>query len=168
MKLINFSQSFLRTIIWIAVGSTLTMLLSCGGDSDDPKQELNTGQKVVTNLVKSQWKVSSVMVDGMDMSSMFTGFTISFNPSSYQNGIPSFTGSYSVTNGGPVWYSSGNWIIPDINMAGSFIRSSDDLSITLQEVTETNLKMSLQWNKQTFGDGRIGSIQGQHIFTMGK
>jgi hypothetical protein len=163
--------TFLGGLSLVPVTAFLLSLSSCGGDGGDdpdPKDpELTQGEKVVASLVKSSWKVASVTVDGADQLNLFTDFTIQFSPSSSSNGKPSFSGSYSTTKGGPVWPSSGNWTIGDVNAAGSFQRS-DGITVTLSQVTETSLKMTLTWSKNTFGPGRSESIKGQHVFTMSK
>lgn len=152
----------------VVVAFVLT-LSSCGGDDGtDPTPEPTVGEQVLSNLVASQWKVKSVTVDGSDKSSSFPGLTITFTSSATTNGKPSsFSGSFTASNGEPVWPLSGNWTIPDIAV-GSKLQRSDGIEIQLIEVTETSLKMSLPWSKNTLGPGRIESIKGQHVFTMGK
>jgi hypothetical protein len=140
---------------------------SCGGDGgDDP--EPTAGEKVLINLVASQWKVKSVTVDGADKSSLFPNLSITFVSSASVNGKPTaFSGTFTTVNGGSVWPALGNWNINDIAV-GSKLTRSDGLEIQLTEVTETSLKMSLAWNKTTIGPGRVESVKGQHIFSMGK
>jgi hypothetical protein len=64
-----------------------------------------------------------------------------------------------------VW-PSGSWSFTDAN-ATAFNRG-DGISVQLTTLTETSLVMSLAWNKNTLGSGRVESIKGQHVFTMGK
>lgn len=170
----KFTLKKIQTIVILgATGLVLMFVLllsSCGGDGGTdptPEPEPTAGEKVLINLVASAWKMKSVAVDGVDKSSLFTGLTISFTSSASSNGKPTaFSGSFTTTNGGPVWPASGNWTITDQTTGASLSR--DGLAIQLTEVTESSLKMSLNWNKDTFGPGRVESIKGQHVFTMGK
>jgi hypothetical protein len=130
-------------------------LISCGSSNSDPAPTTKTPAELATaKLVASPWKVNTVTVDGVDKTTLFTNFTITFAAS-----------SYTQTNGGPVW-PSGSWSFTDAN-ATAFSRG-DGISVQLTTLTENSLVMSLTWNKKTFGPGRIESIIGQHIFTMGK
>jgi hypothetical protein len=141
-----------------ALISTFMMhLSSCKGKDPEP----SAGDLAIASLIASPWKVKVVTVDNQDKTSLFTGFTIAFSKSGAADG------SYSSTNGGLVWPATGQWTISDPLVAGSFKRN-DGLDVQLIEVTTTSLKMSLNWSKNTFGPGRVESISGQHVFTMGK
>lgn len=150
---------------------SMLFLISCGGDGGadpNPTPEPTAGEKVLVNLVASAWKVKSVTVDGTDRSSLFPGLTISFSSSASTNGKPTaFSGSFTSTNGGQVWPASGNWTITDPT-TGALLSRGDGVAIQLTEATEASLKMTLTWNRNTFGPGRTKSVKGQHIFTMGK
>ena len=142
--------------------STLILLLgclqftSCGSSNSDPAPTptKTPAELATTKLTSSPWKVSSVSVDGVDKTSLFTNFNITFTAS-----------NYTQTNGGPVW-PSGSWSFTDAN-ATAFNRG-DGISVQLTTLTETSLVMSLAWNKNTLGSGRVESIKGQHVFAMGK
>lgn len=159
MKFSKISYPFLMAVSFAMLNAFALLLSSCGGGSND--LALTAGDKAVVNLVAGPWKVVSVTVDGVDKTSLFTGFTITFTKSSAN------TGGYSTANGGAVWPATGQWTIGDMNTAGSFLRS-DGLEVLLTEITDTSLKMSLAWTKNTFGPGRIESISGQHVFVVGK
>jgi hypothetical protein len=167
MKSSKVVYSFLMVASLLLVSVIVLFLSSCGGKGSDPAPpELTAAEKAVQNLVASPWKVAAVAVDGADKTALFTGFTITFSPSSTINGKPSFNGNYSTTNGGVMW-PNGSWTIGDINLAGSLQRG-DGLTVQLTDVTATTFKMSLAWNKNTFGPGRVESIKGQFVFSMGK
>lgn len=159
MKFPKIVYPFLMAATFVTVSAFALLLSSCKGGKDP---EPSVGDKAISNLIASPWKVVSVTVDGIDKTSLFTGFTITFTKSSAN------TGGYSTVNGGVLWPASGQWTIADMNTANSFQRS-DGVEVQLAaEVTATSLKMSLASNKNTFGPGRIESIKGQHVFTMGK
>ena len=144
MKTSKYFSVFLIASLMVSAAGLAT-LSSCGGGGDPaPDQNLS-----------GHWKVGSVTVDGVDQTSLFTGFTITFsNP------------NYNTSAGGPVWPANGSYVL---NGGGSFFtRTPDGLQVQLTELTETSLKMTLTWSKKTYGSGRTQSIKGQHVFTMGK
>jgi hypothetical protein len=98
------------------------------------------------------WKMQDVKVDGVDKSSLFTGLTLKFT-----------AGSYSTTNGGPVWPASGTWTFTSDQ--ATTIRRNDNIEVQVQ-VTATSLKLTLAWDKDTIGPGRTESVSGQHVFTF--
>ena len=139
--------------------SVLIMCLLISSCGKDPA--LSAGEQAVLKLTASPWKMVSVTVDGVDKTTLFTGLTITFSKTS-SNG-----GSYVAVNGGTVWTTPGQWIITDMNTAGSFMRG-DNIEVQLSELSATTLKMNLNWDKNTFGPGRLASIKGKHVFSMGK
>ena len=151
----NFS-TIIRSVIAIAFLVACAQFMSCGsGGGDDPAPEKTAAELTTAKLTASQWKVGSVTVDGVDQSALFKSFNITFTAT-----------SFSTTNGGVVWPASSNWSFTDANATG-FSRS-DGITVQLQEITDTSLKMSMAWSKNTLGPGRIESVKGQHVFTMGK
>jgi hypothetical protein len=134
----------------VAVVFSLALLSSCG--PDDP-----TGKEKNTKIISSgTWVISSVMVDGVDKSDLFTGFTLEFNSA----------GTYSSTNGEPVWKASGTWSFKD-NSGQVFLRD-DGKEVTLGTITETALVLNMNWDKTTLGSGRSRSVSGNHTFTFTK
>jgi hypothetical protein len=162
MKTLN--KNHIRVAALVAIVPALLMFSSCGGD---PEPEPTAGEVVLTNLVGGQWKVGSVTVDGMDKSSLFSNLTITFASSQTADGKPvAFNGSFTTTNGGPIWPASGNWTITDPTV-GTNLSRSDGVVVQLTEVTASQLKFNLAWGKNTFGSGKVGSVKGQHSFTLG-
>jgi hypothetical protein len=156
MKLTYNFSTIIRSMITIAFLAACLQFISCGsGGGDDPTPEKTKAEEVTAKLTASQWKVGSVTVDGVDQSTLFKNFNITFSST-----------NFTTTNGGVVWPASSNWSFTDQNATG-FSRS-DGITVQLQEITDTSLKMSLAWSKNTFGTGRIESVKGQHVFTMGK
>jgi hypothetical protein len=157
MKSIRTFSSILIACTCVVFLGFALVLSSCGGAGGD-EPEPSATEKAIKNLTTSPWKVVSVTVDGTNQSALFTGLHIEFRSQ------PSF--SYTATNGGMVWPSTGGWSFTD-NTA-TVINRGDGLTIQITNLTETSLVMSLAWTKNTFGGGREGSIGGQHVFTMGK
>lgn len=126
-------------------------LNSCKKEDPAPSaEEVNT--KLLTS---SGWKVQSVMIDGSDQTSLFSGLVLTFTAS-----------AYSATNGNLVWPASGTWRFA--NAEAIKVLRSDNMEITLVEINESKLVLSLLWNKTTFAGGRSSSLKGTHTFTFSK
>jgi hypothetical protein len=132
----------------------LVMFLgSCGEEVEPSAEEQNTELLMGTASTGKTWKVQSVTVDGVDKSSLFTGMTIRFSK-----------GNMTVTNGGVVWPATGTWTFS--TSEATTIKLGNGTEIGL-EVSETILKLTLTWTKNTFGPGRVSSVAGKHVFTFG-
>jgi hypothetical protein len=95
------------------------------------------------------------MVDGVNKNDLYEGLSLTFTS----------TGFTSI-GGEPVWPSSGSWTFV-VGSAKSITRS-DGVVVTIDEVTEVTLTMSLTWTENTLGSGRIRSVEGEHVFVMVK
>jgi hypothetical protein len=138
------------------IGSIVLLAMACafltgckGGDDPSPK-DVNT-KKLMTNI----WKLNSVQVDAVDKTSLFTGMTLKFTAT-----------NYTTTNGGVVWPASGTWTFTDDT--ATKIKRNDDLVVTIFEITDTSLKLSLSWASGTYGPGRVSSVAGIHTFNFVK
>lgn len=133
------------------------LLLSC---KDDPKPV--SKEKQVTTLLTEggQWAPSgtaAITIDGLDVTSdLFKDFTITFTADKL------FT-----TGTTPVWLREDTWRFKD-NTATVMLRGQDDKEITIETVSKTELKLSLQWDKTTYEGGRQRSIPGKVVFTLKK
>ena len=123
--------------------------------SCEKKTEISVADAVKAKLTASTWKLKSVDVSGKDQTSVYKGLTLTFT-----------TTSFTTTNGGTVWPVTGTWEFktPD---ATAIVRD-DKLEVTIQEVTETSLKLALTWSKNTFTSGRVEAVSGAHVFTFSK
>jgi hypothetical protein len=86
---------------------------------------------------------------------LFTGMTLKFTAT-----------NYTTTNGGVVWPASGTWTFTD-DIAKK-IKRNDNLEITITEITDASLKLTLSWTAGTFGSGRVASVVGTHVFNFVK
>ncbi len=123
--------------------------------SCEKKTEISVADAVKAKLTASTWNLKSVDVSGKDQTSVYKGLTLTFT-----------TTSFTTTNGGTVWPVTGTWEFktPD---ATAIVRD-DKLEVTIQEVTETSLKLALTWSKNTFTSGRTDAVSGAHVFTFTK
>lgn len=141
----------LRLVACCLLAISLLSIQSCSKKSD-PQPETD---RVKELLKANTWKIQTVTVDNVDKTSVYAGLTLSFTDA-----------TYTTTNGGPVWPASGTWQFADDT--GKLITRSDDLSISVEEVTTTKLSLKLTWAKTTLGGGRTASIAGSHLFVFGK
>jgi hypothetical protein len=128
---------------------TTLFFVSCGGDSPSDS-EVTTKQ-----LVSSGWKIDNVQVDGTDQTTLYTNMSLSFSAT-----------TYTTTKGEPVWPATGTWSFTD--KAARTIKRNDDLEMTIVEITDTSLKLSLDWATSTLGPGRTSSVAGEHVFSFVK
>jgi hypothetical protein len=136
--------------ISITLVAAFAFLSGCKGGDDPTPQEVTTQQ-----LVAPTWKLTSVLVDGVDKTSLFTNMTLKFTAT-----------NYTTTNGGVVWPASGTWTFTDDT--AKKIKRNDNLEVIITEITETSLKLSLTWATGTFGSGRVSSVAGNHVFNFVK
>ncbi|MCE2997854.1 MAG: hypothetical protein ACK5RG_18595 [Cyclobacteriaceae bacterium] len=129
----------------------LVHLTGCGGSSSGPAaKEVNT-QKLIANT----WKLSTVTVDAVDKTVLYAGLTVKFTATSYTS-----------TSGGVVWPATGTWSFTD--EAGKIIKRSDNQEITITEISDTALKLTLTRTQGSYGPDRIESVAGVHVFSLVK
>jgi hypothetical protein len=119
------------------------------------KDEVPETDRVKGILKSSAWKVQSVSVDNTDQTTVYKGLTLIFTDAGYTS-----------TNGGVVWPASGTWVFADGN--AKTITRSDNLAVTITEVTDTKLVLTLTWATTTLGGGRVESVKGINVFTFAK
>jgi hypothetical protein len=101
---------------------------------------------------------AGVTVDGLDVTSdLFAGFTIAFQ------------GNKIITTGTtPVWLREDTWTFKD-ESARIIIRGQDNKEIVIEEISENELQLSLEWDQTTYAEGgRVKSIPGTFVFTLSK
>jgi hypothetical protein len=127
------------------------LLFIAGCDRGEPSIEKINRALVTANT----WKISSVMVDGVDRTNLFANFSLKFTDT-----------NFSTTNGGPVWPASGTWSFVD--ETAMVIKRNDNVTVTIATISESSLVLALQWETTTFAGGRKSSVAGDHVFTFVK
>jgi hypothetical protein len=136
----------------------VSVSISCKKDSD-PDPEPTEMEKVTTLLTATggKWKPSTlanwVMVEGVNVTELFKDFTISFTAT-----------GYTTSGTTPVWPRTDTWHFKD-EAAKILIRDSDKKEVTIESVNETTLRITLTWDKTTYG-GRTTSVSGKHEFNL--
>ena len=138
------------------------ILFGCGG-GNDPEPAAPTEQEKVTQMLTSgggTWRPqpsSGVTVDGVDVTEdMFAGFTITFQEK-----------TFTTTGTSPVWLRQDTWFFKS-GSSTIIIRGQDSKEITITEISDNQLKLSLEWTKTTTEGGRQGSLKGKHEFVLAK
>jgi hypothetical protein len=138
-------------IIGVLIGLTIVFhIQSCGGGGEPTPIE-----KTKSLLTSGKWTMQSVTVDGATQTSVYAGLTITFTE-----------GNFTTTNGRVVWPATGTWTFVGDD-AKNIIRG-DDLTISIDEISATQLSLKLTWDETTLGGGRSQSVAGVNVFRLGR
>jgi hypothetical protein len=131
----------------------ITLFSSCDSSEDQPGP-----QDVYLQKLSSSWKVESVKVDGVSITDPFVNMILTFKSEM----------TYSVTNAvDPIWPSSGTFTLVEGTGELFNIKRSDEVLLTVRELSETRLVMSFPYTSSIDG-GRSKSVSGQFEFVMTK
>lgn len=108
-----------------------------------------------TLLTAGTWTINTVTVDGVNQDELFTNFTISFTETAFTS-----------TSGGALWPLYGRWAFTDSDQ-NHFTRD-DGIQVTIENISQKELTLTLTWSKTTLGKERTASIQGNYVFTFRK
>jgi hypothetical protein len=151
-----------RILTLLCLVSLCITFMHCGGPDPDPDPE-PTQKEIVTELLVaggSSWSAGSgggITVDGVDVTTdLFTGFSIKFSGN-----------TLTTTGETPVWLRTDTWTFKD-DAATAIIRGQDNKEVAITNVSDTELKLTLQWDKTTYEGGRVRSIPGTYVFTLKK
>jgi hypothetical protein len=152
MKLLVIKSAACACILF----SLASLLGSCSEET-----ELSPEEKVRKLLTSATWKPASgapITLEGIDVQDeLFSGFTIKF------------TKDRVITTGtSPVWLRDDTWRFKGGSNATVLIRGMDDIEISIVEVSNSQLKLTLEWDQTTFEPGRLASLPGTYEFTLRK
>jgi hypothetical protein len=153
-KICQFKDQALAMILLAVI------TFSCGGN--DPEPKATESEKVAKMLTAGgkTWTLPAsggVTVDGVDVTDdLFSGFSITFGKE-----------TFTTTGTSPVWLRQDTWTFKD-ETAKAFIRGQDQREITITEISDTQLQLTLEWPALTTEGGRQGSLKGKHEFTLNK
>lgn len=156
----NVLRAIQPAICALAVAA-VCLFAGCGGSDPEPAPPTQA-EKVTMILTASggTWtpSVSSagVLVDGVDVTQdLFPGFTITFQEN-----------TFTTTGTSPVWLREDTWEFKDAS-ATVMIRGQDNREVTIEQISDTSLKLTLEWPETTNG-GRQHSLKGKHEFFLTK
>ena len=147
-------MKYFRSLIFFTFSLGALMLISCGDDDDasvaDDPVEQTEEEKQLESLSASAWTMSSITLDGADVTTNFSGLVLTIK----SDKTYSTNGSYD-----PVWPSSGSFTFgSDLNT----LTRDDGVSMTIA-VSETSLTVTF-----TYADsgGRIDALPGDYVFSF--
>lgn len=150
----------IKNIFTLALLATVLIFPSCGGDGGENEPSISFDEKL-----NGTWTLTSVTVDGSDVTSDFTGFQISLSSSGPDSG----GGNYTITNGNSVLFSDGSYSLngtTNMNLNGGD-GSNTNATISLS-ADEATLTLSFYNPNTTFGGGRVDGAAGDYVFVLSK
>ena len=155
--LFNNSNRLLKSMLTMLLVVTLGFTSGCD-DDDDPGTPVDSTEvtRVFNLLSSSEWQVSEVLVDDLDLSSIYPGLSLTFDE-----------GTYTSENGGGIFESSGTWVFT--STSAEQILLDNEVEMDVLEISESSLVIGLVWTQNTLGlGGRSESVSGNHVFTFTK
>lgn len=140
----------------------MVMLIACGGDGGDDPAPPPPSAATFEEKLAGTWNVSSVKIDGSDVSSDYSGFSITFDTNL----------NYTISNGGTTFtQSSGSWGTASSNDTGAtgFLDGiTNQVTLVFSNENKT-LTLSFIVDNSTFGlGGRGDGLAGSYVFVLNK
>ena len=152
----NISTSFSKLLL-IASLMTLGFLTNCSKDPAPTPVEKVTQILTASGGTWTPASTGGVIIDGIDVTAdLFPGFSITFSKE-----------SFTTTGTTPVWLRQDSWRFKD-ETATVIIRGQDDKEITIEEISNNQMKLTLDWTETTYSGGRKHSLAGKHEFYFNK
>jgi len=156
MKFVSFR------LLTLSVTIALCGIIGCKSKkNDDPLPQTSDQEKVVELLTggSGTWTpplTNGITLEGLDVTEeFFKDFTIRFAANQL------FT-----TGTTPIWLRQDTWQFKP-GSSTIMLRGQDDKEITIENISETELRLTLEWTSTTFG-GRQNSLPGRYTFTLRK
>lgn len=132
----------------LAFIAAVSLMSGCGGGV----QAETEAERVNRLLAAGQWTLDNAVVDGVNRTDVYNGFKVTFTAA-----------GFTTANGGAIWPASGTWTLND---AATTLTRNDNVVITIDELSETELVIGFTNSKTTFKPGRALSVGGDHTFTL--
>lgn len=126
-------------------------VVSCSDDSGPNEEDQYLAKLAGT------WKVSEVVVDGLDVTGAFNNMQLTIDGKNYQ-----------ITNPvQPIWPESGSFTLQKSTGTQPFkLLRDDEVTMTVEMLSVTMLIIKFQY--AVTGNGRSGSISGNYVFKFVK
>jgi len=149
----------LRILSLISITAVLLTYAGCKGKGGEPEPIAD----IQFDKLKKTWKINTATLDGVDKTSDYTSFQLTFSGT---KGTPPFDYSTSGRPSLSPWKSSGKWEF------GSAVESqiardkgtADELSMTYT-VTESTLTISFNFSGAGYS-ARTGVVSGNWVYTF--
>jgi hypothetical protein len=139
-------RKVVTSVLYLIVLFSITTLLSSCKKGEDPDPRTLQLQKLA-----STWKIKTVVNDNVDVSNLYTGFRLIINQL-----------NYTTQNGGNSWPASGTYDFKGTDL--STLVRSDNTEIHIDEITNTTLTLSFNFNTVT--NGRTNGVTGNFTFSL--
>lgn len=144
--MVDLRMIVIRLLVIAVMAMIMAVLSAC--DKHEREPEAIRVTKLLTSVT---WEIQRVTADGVDVTGSYANLTVQFTDASFTS-----------TNGEPVWPASGTWTFAD-NTAKVIVRD-EDVAMTIETITNTELVLTLPWDHSTFGPGRARSVEGNYRF----
>lgn len=147
----------IQYLLLLAFSASLLIFTACGDDGGDgPPEPEKTQQELATEkLVGNTWSLQSVTRNSTDVSSDFSGFTITFTSS-----------GFTTTNGTGAWESSGTWTWTDAQAKSFTLENGVAVQVEFSN-NDTVLTLTFTVEETTFDIGRTTGLAGNYVFVLG-
>ena len=146
IKYTFFKSAFALSMLIVAA----VTFSGCGEDGPSASEKQ-------MKLLVGTWNITSVTVDGVDYTSIFDGFSLTFTDAPK---------SYTGVNGRRMWTVSGEFSF--VNGAATMFMGPGNQMVTITTLTENALVLEMEWQETTIGSGRTKSIAGHHVFVFNR
>ena len=143
----------MKKLMICAIALSMFSLLRCGGDDGPPPEP---AQQKAFKMLKGTWKISggSIKVGGVDESTQYPGFSLSFTEKNYTS-----------SNGGKLFSENGSWSWKDKDPEKAKNITLDGKEITITELTASKLVFTFTFSS---GGSVAAGISGNYTVTLSK
>lgn len=151
----------IKNIFILAIITTIITFPSCSSDdSSDTDISITIDEKLA-----GSWSISSVRLDGADVTGDFSGFGVTLN----SNGNGSNSGSYTVNGGYNLLDGSGSYSVNGTSSLSLSTNQGNNITVSIELSNDDNtLSFSFFNPTTTFGGGRINGTAGDYVFVLNK
>lgn len=138
----------MKTFVTALAYSILLLLLSC-----DKEDAAGSSEKAVTDKFRAGvWTPAEVKRDGVNITAEYTSMRLTID-----------TNTYSTTNGGLAWPSSGTWTFPEASTT-TILRDNAVLITFILSTDAKTLDMDFVIAERAYTAGRMTGLEGVYHF----
>lgn len=131
----------------------IVIFIACMIGSCSEEENPNAEAKFLKKL-SGTWKISTIQLDGTDVTESFTGMELTFSKKK----------TYGVISGvAPIWNDTGTFSLLPQDDSYSIIRD-DGVIMVVEKLTNDKLMLRFMY---TSSFARAGSVSGEYVFDLG-
>lgn len=138
----------------------LCLLSACSNDDDNDPTEAQTQ---INKLIGKEWRIIKVTRDGIDLSSNFTDFTLTFSGKVEEGGENVKNGSFRSENGLTVFSNTGKWHFQPGQISSQIILANRNTDYILSN-KDNHLKLAFFYSGEI--NTRQLGISGEYVFEL--